>query len=256
MSVADLDVNETVPLNNVVYTKLDVAHGTLSLADTNGLTFDAGHGNGTGSLWFTGNLTYVDNALATVTYTPTLGYTGADAVAVFVDDMGHTGQPGSLFATGSVGIDIGTPPNVPPTATNLSQVHTIAEDSGALNLTDIVVTDVDAGDTITATLTLSNTRQVRFLQMTARTYDAGTGVWSITGTVANVNTALANAAFTPALDFNGATTIATHVQDAAVTGPADGLITVNVTPVNDAPTATNLSQVHTVAEDSGGAEPD
>ena len=46
--------------------------------------------------------------------------------------------------------------NHAPTATNLSQVHTIAEDSGALNLTDIVVTDVDTGDTITATLTLSN----------------------------------------------------------------------------------------------------
>ena len=60
-------------------------------------------------------------------------------------------------------------------------------------------------------------------------------MWTITGTVANVNTALANAAFTPALDFNGAATITTHVQDAAVTGPADGLITVNVTAVNDPP---------------------
>ena len=49
------------------------------------------------------------------------------------------------------------------------------------------------------------------------------------GTVANVNTALANVTFTPAADFSGAATITTHVQDAAVTGPADGLITVNVT---------------------------
>ena len=120
----------------------------------------------------------------------------------------------------------------------------------ALNLTDIVVTDVDTGDTITATLTLSNTSAGALSANDGATYDAGTGVWSITGTVANVNTALANATFTPALDFNGPTLITTHVQD-AIAGPPDGLITVNVTPVNDAPTATNLDQLYNVAQGSG-----
>jgi hypothetical protein len=56
------------------------------------------------------------------------------------------------------------------------------------------VTDTNTGDTITATLTLSNTAAGALSANNGATYDAGTGVWSITGTVADVNTALANAA--------------------------------------------------------------
>jgi ELWxxDGT repeat protein len=249
IGVADLDVNETAPLNNVVYVQLSAGNGTVSLADTNGLTFDTGHGNGTGSVWFTGNLSYVSNALSTVTYNPNLNFYGTDSVSVYVNDNGHTG-PGSLFASDSVSVDIAAPP-LPPSATNLIQSHTIAEDSLPLNLTDIVVTDPNAGDTITATLTLSNTSAGELSANNGATYNAGTGAWTISDTIVNVNTALANVTFTPALNFNGAISIVTHVQDAAATGPADGLITVNVTPVNDPPTATNLVQLYTVAQGSG-----
>src|SRR5258707_4218138 len=69
-----------------------------------------------------------------------------------------------------------------------------------------------------------------------------TGVWTITGTVAQVNAALAAVAFVPASNNDVNTTITTHIVDAANTGPTDGVINLNVTAVNDAPTATNLSQ--------------
>ena len=45
------------------------------------------------------------------------------------------------------------------------------------------------------------------------------------------------------------TTITTHIEDAAASGPADGTITLDVTPVADAPTATNLAQTKTYTED-------
>src|SRR5207253_7295767 len=60
--------------------------------------------------------------------------------------------------------------------------------------------------------------------------------------------ALAAVSFTPATNNDLDTTITTHVQDLAATGPADGTITLDVTPVNDAPTATNLTQTKTYTE--------
>src|SRR5690606_18989887 len=48
------------------------------------------------------------------------------------------------------------PPNTVPTATNLTQNKSFTEDGGNVALDDIVVTDPDASETITATLTLSS----------------------------------------------------------------------------------------------------
>src|SRR5258707_4505651 len=56
-----------------------------------------------------------------------------------------------------------------------------------------------------------------------------TGVWTITGTVAQVNAALAAVAFVPASNNDVNTTITTHIVDAANTGPTDGVINLNVT---------------------------
>src|SRR3989442_1305077 len=109
----------------------------------------------------------------------------------------------------------------------------------------MVVTDLDTSDTITATLTLANTATGALSVRggaNPETYNAGTGVWTVTGSVAVVNAALAAVAFVPATDNDLNTTVATQVRDAANTGPTNGTITLNVTAVNDAPTATNLTQ--------------
>ena len=53
------------------------------------------------------------------------------------------------------------------------------------------------------------------------TYNAGTGVWSASGAIADVNTLLAGVTFNPAANFNANFTIATSVSDgvaAAITG--------------------------------------
>src|SRR5690606_33814467 len=120
---------------------------------------------------------------------------------------------------------------------------------------DIVVTDADGGDTITATLTLSNPAAGSLSTGTfgsaTSTYNAGTGVWTVTGSVADVNAALAAVALTPSANNDQNFTITTRIRDAADTGPADGTISVTVTGVNDAPTATNLTQSKTATEGGG-----
>ncbi|WP_049758296.1 calcium-binding protein [Phenylobacterium zucineum] len=124
-----------------------------------------------------------------------------------------------------------------PTATNLTQTVGLNEDQASAALGDIVVTDTDLGETITATLVLSGAGQLTTGTYGAATstFDAATKTWSVTGSVADVNAALAAVAYRPAEDQTGSVTITTHIEDAAGTGPADGTITLNITAVNDAP---------------------
>ncbi len=130
--------------------------------------------------------------------------------------------------------------NAAPSATNLSAAQTYTEDT-ALNLTDIVISDVDSAS-VTATLTLSNTAAGSLSTATSgavtSTYVAGTGVWTASGALANVNTLLAGVTFNPASNFNGNFTIATSVSvAAAVTGSK----AMTGTAVNDAPAGTNAT---------------
>ena len=109
----------------------------------------------------------------------------------------------------------GTPFNDAPTATNLSAAETYIEDT-ALNLTDIVVSDVDSAN-VTAMLTLSTAAAGSLSTATSgavtSTYVAGTGVWIATGAIANVNALLAGVTFNPATDFNANFAIGTSVSD-------------------------------------------
>ena len=82
----------------------------------------------------------------------------------------------------------------------MSAAETYTEET-ALNLIDIVVSDVDSAN-VTATVTLSNAAAGSLNTGTSgavtSTYHAGTGVWSASGALADVNTLLVGLTFTPA----------------------------------------------------------
>ena len=128
-----------------------------------------------------------------------------------------------------------------PTATNLSTPETYTEET-PLNLTDIVVSDVDSA-TVTARLTLSipaaGSLNTGTSGAVTSTYDAVTGVWSASGAIANVNTLLAALTFTPAPNFDGTFTIGTSVTDGNLW--VSGTKTMTGVAVNDAPTDITLS---------------
>ena len=140
--------------------------------------------------------------------------------------------------------------NDAPTATNLTQTKAFAEDAASVALDDIVASDPDTADTITATLTLANPAAGALTTSGAATYNAASGVWTITGAVVGVNAALAAVAFVPAADNDLDTTITTRIRDGANTGPADGTITLDAMPVNDAPVLGGLPTASTVAENT------
>ncbi|WP_108461368.1 beta strand repeat-containing protein [Devosia naphthalenivorans] len=153
------------------------------------------------------------------------------------------------FATGPVTMFV----NAAPTASNLTQTLQISEDGGSLDLADIVVVDGDAGDAITASLHLSNSAAGALSTGTygsaTSTYNAGTGVWTVSGVVADVNAALAAVSFNSAANWDQDVTITTRVRDAANSGPADGTISLDFTSVNDAPVLTGGGVLTAIAED-------
>ncbi|MBI5569552.1 MAG: tandem-95 repeat protein, partial [Desulfomonile tiedjei] len=216
---------------------------TLALTDLNDAAGPGGANALLGATIVTapahGTLSFVGPNPGDWVYTSDGIFTGVDTFTYNVQDNGGVTNGGvnTSVTPATFSINVTAAPNVAPTATNMTQPHTILEDSGALNLTDIVVTDPDVGDTITATLTLNQPAAGSLSANNGATYNPVTGVWSINGTASAVNLALANATFSPTANWNGTATIATHVADAALSGPADGLITVNVTAVNDAPVA-------------------
>ncbi len=200
----------------------------LAFTDQNGITGSWDGVNGIMTLSGNATLAYYQTALRSITYhnsdavTPTAGNR---TVEFTVSDGTDTSQT----ATSTV---IVTAVDSPPSATNMNTAESFSEDAPAFALTTIVITDIDS-PAVTAVLTLSDPEVGALSANNGATYDSGTGVWTITDTVANVNTALANVQFTPAGDYNQDFTIATLIKDDTTT--ITGSKQVTVTPVNDAP---------------------
>ncbi len=228
--VSDVDTGETI---TATLTLADTSAGSLSA--NNGATYTAG----TGVWTITDTVANVNLALANLVFTPAVNNDVDTTIGVVIDD-GDEDASGPL--TGTITLDV-TPVNDAPTATNLTSTSAYNEGDASVAITDIVVSDADTGETITATLTLADTATGSLSANDGATYTAGTGVWTITDTVANVNLALANLVFTPAVNNDVDTTIGVVIDDGDedASGPLTGTITLDVTPVNDAPTATNLT---------------
>ena len=212
----------------VTLTLSNAGAGALSTATSGAVT--STYNPATGVWSASGAIADVNALLAGVTFTPTANFNGNFTVATSVSDGVAPAITGSKAFTG-------TPVNDAPTATHLGTAETYTEDT-PLNLTDIVVADVDSPN-VTVTLTLSSTAAGALSTATSgavtSTYNPTTGVWSASGAIADVNALLAGVTFTPALNFHGNFTIATSVSD-GVAPAITGTKAFTGTPVNDAPT--------------------
>ena len=225
--VSDVDsatVTATLTLSNA-------AAGSLNTGTSGAVT--STYNAGTGIWSASGAIADVNTLLAGLTLTPAANFNSNFTIATSVND-------GSLSTTGTKSFT-GTAVNDAPTATNLSVAESYTEDT-ALNLTDIVISDIDSA-TVTATLTLSNATAGSLNNGTSgavtSTWNAGTGVWTASGAVADVNTLLAALTFTPALNFDSNFTVATAVSDGSLS--ATGTKSFTGAAVNDLPFITNLN---------------
>ena len=164
--------------------------------------------------------TLVLNANGTFTYTPNANFNGTDSFVYQVTD----GNGGSTQAVVAITVNAvnDAPTSIPVT------LNSIAEDSGVTTITqaDLLAgaSDVD-GDPLSAvglTITSGNGTLV----------DNGDGTWS----------------YTPAANDDSAVTFGFAVSDGTVS--TNGVATLDITPVNDAPSAPQVT-INPIAEDSG-----
>ena len=244
LSIADVDAN-----TGELLVSLSVDHGALSLGDMTGLTFSAGDGTDDATLTFTGTLSDINAALATLSFQGGLNENGPAALSASVSDQANTGSGGALADSGSVNIDV--------TAVNDAPVWTLPADlmvdeDTRLNITGLSIADVDAN---TGELLVSLSVDHGALSLggtTGLTFSAGDGAddatLTFTGTLSDINAALATLSFQGGLNENGPVALSASVSDQANTGSGgaladSGSVNIDVAAVNDAPTTTGLLDV-------------
>ena len=191
-------------------------------------------GNGSASVTITGTAAQINAALAGLAYTGNLNFNGADTLTVATND-------GTATDTDTIAITV-NPVNDAPVNT-VPGAQTVAEDT-ILPIAGVSVADIDSS-ALTTTLSVAH----GILNVTAGAGVTGNGSASvtITGTAAQINTALAGLAYTGNLNFNSADTLTVATNDGTATDTDTIAITVNA--VNDAPVNT-VPGAQSVAEDT------
>jgi VCBS repeat-containing protein len=149
LSFGDVDISARVDgdtTNDVLSVTLSVAHGSLSLGDSTGLSFLDDSANGDATLTVSGTLDALNAAIATLNYAPAHDFSGSDNLAVAVNDLGNVGAGGALNATTSIALTV-NPVNDAPVLTGLlTTAATVDEDTTtAQTVADLLGsrTDVD-----------------------------------------------------------------------------------------------------------------
>ena len=269
------DVASNLDLSSITLSDVDSASGsvTLTLASSAGTLMASSGGavtiggSGSGTLTLSGTVANVDAYLDTasnVKYTGAANVNGNDAatLTLTVNDGGNTGAGGGgNVSLGTVNIDI-TAVNDDPTATGVPTDVTVTEDVASnLDLSAISLSDVDAGSgSVTLTLSASAGTLSASSGGGVTIGGSGSGALTLSGTIANIDTYLntaSNVQYTGAANANGndAATLTLTINDGGNTGSGGGgnvslgTVNIDITAVNDDPSATGVPTDVTVTED-------
>ena len=224
------DVNPTVT-TMVVTDASDVsATGDVTATITNSdpsaatLSSSAGTYNSTTGVYtITDSIANVNTALAALSVALTANFNGNFTLTTAFNDTGSVHTASGLIDITVISI------NDAPAIASLSDKQYDIYSLASLNFADAVtVTDAD-NDTLSATLTLSDT-SIGSLSFPNGTYNAVTGVWTYSNPPSNLQTILRGATFIPAGSQLGRGNIAFSITD-GVASAATG--TVNLRPTDE-----------------------
>src|SRR6185312_9644255 len=238
ISIADVDAGSS----NVQVT-LAATNGVLTLAGTSGLTVS---GNGTGTVTVTGTLANINTALNGLVFQPTGNFNGSANLTVTTSDLGNTGSGGAQTDIDTVAITVNAvndaPVNAVPAAQTMNEDGTLTFSSANGNA--ISIADVDAGSgNVQVTLAVTN-GVLTLAGISGLTVSGnGTGTVTVTGTLANINTALNGLVFAPTGNFNGSANLTVTTNDQGNTGSGGAqtdidTVAITVNAINDAPVNT------------------
>jgi len=186
---------------------LSVAHGTITLASTTGLTFNTGM-NGSASFTVRGTAANLNAALSGMVYTPTRSFSGSDSLAMKVSDP--NGQ--SALTNVALRVNVIAPTLTAPATGTVPQNGTLTFSKRAIRIADVnASTDIEQV-VLTATrgsLRLGSTTGVAFVSGANNSASM-----TISGTLTDLNSWLNGLRFTPTTGFNGPGTINIKYTDA------------------------------------------
>ncbi|GAB0056474.1 hypothetical protein SIID45300_00782 [Candidatus Magnetaquicoccaceae bacterium FCR-1] len=235
-----------------------VGHGTLTLAQTEGLFFITGDGVGDAYVSFKGAISLIDAALNGVGYQGESDYNGYDTLEISTDDGGEYGIGGVMSAFNSLEIVVNAVNDAPTVSLAVASVAVDEDDSlvfAAGNGNGIEVDDLHdtgQGGSVDHLLTVVSVSHGTLSVTTgggATVTANGSGSVTISGSAAGVNAALEGMVYAPTADYNGADTLVIVTHDEGYNGIGGTLTTsdaiaITVNPVNDGPTvATAVSNV-------------
>ncbi|MGP3699492.1 beta strand repeat-containing protein [Rhodobacter sp. NSM] len=218
---------------------LSVDAGLLAAASGSGVTV---LGSGTNALMLSGTVAAINAFIAAseVAFTPAANATAGATLTVGINDGGNSGSGGPLTAITSVTLAV-IPVNDAPTVSAPASLS-VTEDT-ATAVTGISFADVDAGSgDVTATLSVDAGMLAATSGSGVTVLGSGTGVLTLSGTVAAINAFIAasEVAFTPAANATTDATLSVGINDGGNSGggalTASTSVTLAVTAVNDAPT--------------------
>ncbi|MGD0465805.1 MAG: hypothetical protein ABSA84_03850, partial [Gammaproteobacteria bacterium] len=207
--------------NNVIV-QLSVANNGGTLASTGSTSNLTITGGGTGVMTITGSVTNINHYLQGLTFTPTVGFSGQANITVLTNDL--SGVTGATIGSASnasysqiLNVEVNDARstvvsqtiNLDNTDTStallipITNAITIIDASGAAGNIMVQLNVANNGGTLSSIGSISN------LNITG----SGTGVLTITGSVANINTYLNGLTFTPTVGFSGAANITVLTND-------------------------------------------
>jgi len=264
IAIADVDAFNST--DNTV--TLSVSKGTLTLTNTSLIT---GGANNSSTITLTGSLSAINSALTGLSYKGNSNVNGSDTLTIVANDKGNTGLNNGAsdpkITTQTVDINL-TPVNDQPTLTAPTAIQTISDtnpkvfstaNGNAITIDDLADLNNNGADNFTVTLNVTD-GTLTAASSGASLSGNGTATLTITGTKAQVNTALDGLSYSPS-NFNSeqVVNLGITVSDNANGGTAVGGIggaltttqnvTINVSNINDPPVITApLSR--TVVEDN------
>lgn len=214
-------------------TRVDVLANDTILAGTKTIVSFTQPANGNVTRFTNGNTNPADDQLD---FIPAANFFGQTTFTYVLSDGGANTSTATVTITVSGVND--APTIAGPTSVSTNEDTTVAFTGG----NTVSVADIDAqSGNVTVTLNSSGALNVdgSFAGLISSGSN-GSATFALTGTVTQVNSALATLTFLPALNFNGSTQITATVNDNGNTGSggaktASRTMTVSVTAVNDAP---------------------
>ena len=254
------------------YVEVTVA-ATLGGASYGTISVTAGsatvNNNGTGTIVVTGKTADVQTALNTLVYTPTNpDVNGTVVITTTIDDrtagVGNgvegTGVDGNNTNSSTFNINISNINDAPVLSAPLAVTATEDLTFSFIGANQISLADSDdfgAAEKVTLDLGAAPKGTITLSAITGLTFSTGDGtadtVMVFTGTKAAINAALATLTFTPTANINtvgggNEQSLGITVDDQGNTGTGGALtnskaVLITITPVNDAPTRTDATQV-------------